>query len=164
MLIIVILINALLSWFLYIMHPNLLIMVVESVHIYMLNMKFLKINIVYNIALAIKCKYEDLNRFLIKGCCKRNPEMLKSIGMVSFLYGLLGQTVNIFNRLFGWDILLFIFHSTMSEMACFNFIKMYFSEAIVRPQNTPIHQILNFFVLSTTSMVSGKFNTTLNAT
>lgn len=155
LLLMVILTNALMSWFLYIIHPNPLILMTEIVHLYLLNMKFMKVKIVYNIALAIKCKYQDLNSLLMKGCCREKSELLKTVGTVSYLCSVLGETVIIFNRLFGWDILLLIFHSTITVLACFNFVKMYFSEVVSEPHTPPIHLISNFFTLCIASLVSG---------
>lgn len=147
--IISVLVSSFVPWFLYFKYSNPLIMTVEVFILYLQYVKFIKVTIVYNIALAIKCKYQDMNRHLIRGCCDRISEIPNVVKNVSHLYGLAGETVDTFNKLFGWEILLSIFHSTSMTLQCFNIIKQYYFKISDGPVSST-----HLLILSITSMVS----------
>lgn len=153
-LVIVVSVNSFIPWFLYVRYPTPMILIAETMILYLQYMKCIKATIVYNIALAIKCKYQDLNRFLIRGCCDRISEIPKITRDVSHLYGLVGETVDAFNKLFGWEILFSIFHSTSITLECFNFIKIFHSQIVSGSITPPLQLLSNLIILSIFSMVS----------
>lgn len=149
--VIAVLINSFLSWSLYIPYkvPP-WIYILEGLDLLNIYVKCLKVHIGYNIILAIKCKYQDLNSFLIRGCSYWNWQVPKTVRIVSHLYGQLGKTVNTFSALYGWQFILSLFHSTATELICFNLARGF----TIPGSGIPLlHLILNAICLFIISVV-----------
>lgn len=146
-----VLINAFLCWSLY--APNKIspwYYMSHALDLFLIYIKSLKVTIVYNLILAIKCKYQDLNRLLIRGCSYWNWELPRVARIVSHSYGLLGETVGTYNKLFGWELILSLFHSTAIQLVCFNFAR----GSTVPGSNAPLmHLISNAICLFVISVV-----------
>lgn len=153
--IVVVSVNSFIPWFFYAtLRLSPIIVILEIFYLYLQYVKSIKMVIIYNIALALKCKYQDLNHFLTKGCCSRISEIPKIVQIVSSLYGLMGKSVETFNSLFGWEILLSVLHSVTVTLACFNYGKIFYSKIVHESLATPIQLFVNFIILGIISMVS----------
>lgn len=154
----VVLTNVFLSWSIYLQRrADLWLLAIHIHNTVLIYVAVLKMTIIYNLTLAIKCKYQDLNRFLITGCCCNHWETPKTIRTVSQLYRLLGEIVNTFNKLFGWEILLCFLLSIVTEMACFDLITRMYSKSISGSTSQLLHLLSNFICLFLVSMVSCLF-------
>ncbi|EFA07609.1 gustatory receptor 112 [Tribolium castaneum] len=67
----------------------------------------------------IKTRYKLLNARFAR--IKTNPKVVQELQQCVQIYRILGETVEIYNNLFGHQILLITFHCGLQLVACFNF-------------------------------------------
>lgn len=72
-----------------------------------------------SIVQCIKIRYQMLNAKLIT--INKSPKMIEELKQLIPMYQILGETIQIFNKLFGYEILLIFFHTGMQLVACVNF-------------------------------------------
>lgn len=68
---------------------------------------------------SIKIRYKSLNAKLIT--CQKSPRIIQELQQLVKIYRMLGETIEIFNKLFGYKILLIIFYSGMQLVFSINF-------------------------------------------
>ncbi|KAJ3647925.1 hypothetical protein Zmor_019771 [Zophobas morio] len=80
--------------------------------------EFLVIVLWLSLIESFKARYESLNRKLVAA---RKRHSILEVRNLAQLYGILGETVETFNKLFGYQILLIIFHFMLELVICLNF-------------------------------------------
>lgn len=115
--------------------------------------KFTKILVTSNLALAIKCKYQDLNCFLIKGCTGVNAETRNTVRKAFSFYDMMGEIMDNFNKLFGWELLLSVMQTIAMELAIFtNFNDYLFRKRY--PIYLPVSTVISVVTLGIMYLVS----------
>ena len=79
---------------------------------------FLVILLLRGLVQAFKSRYEDLNEKLAN--VKKEIKIRDSLRQINKEYRVLGETVEIFNNIFGYQILLIIFHGGLALVNCLN--------------------------------------------
>lgn len=85
--------------------------------------KFVLVHVVYNVTLAIKSKYEDLNHMLLYASNSRN-DIVRNIRKVRQLNLQLDGIVETFNTFFGWPVLFVLAHSIYQLLCCLALLTM----------------------------------------
>lgn len=71
---------------------------------------------------CIKSRYEDLNSRILKLYSDKN--IVRELRKLIELYRILGEIIEVFNKLFGYQIILVIFHSGLQVISSLNFCFM----------------------------------------
>lgn len=85
--------------------------------------EFLVVQLIDALVQSIRARYRALNSRLIEVC--QNSEtnkMDQELANLSHLYRLLGENVDTFNSIFGYQILLTLFHWGLQMILCFNYL------------------------------------------
>lgn len=82
--------------------------------------EFLIIILIRSIVKSIKIRYSELNEKFLKIQCSQNltPELQNLVEN----FRILGETIEIVNNLFGFHIILILFHSGLQVVCCLNFM------------------------------------------
>lgn len=86
---------------------------------------FFSVMLLSNIILAIRCRYRDLNELLNKKVNIHQTDeiqLLKELDLIRQYYRHLGDTVEIFNEIFGWVIVLVVLHAIIEILNCVNLV------------------------------------------
>lgn len=132
---------------------NALLMTLQLCLFFVFYIKFTKSLVIFNLTLAMKCKYQDLNSCLCEGCFGMGSDIRKTILRVSNFYGKMNGIVNDFNKLFGWELLLNITHTFVLVMICFNHINWYFFKKAHETLNVSATVVLCLISVGLLSMV-----------
>lgn len=116
--------------------------------------KQMRETLMYNLILAIKCKYQDLNDFLIKGCGGVNTDAKKTVRIVSEFYGIMNEIVDNFNKIFGWELLLSLMLSFTLQLSSFYFINVKLFKGISGTTTISKYIKLPLIATGTVSVVS----------
>ena len=80
--------------------------------------EFLIIVLMHSLVQSLKIRYVELNKKVVK-TCRNNISHLKN---VCHDYRILGQTVEIFNKIFGYEIILILWHFGVESVNSLTFI------------------------------------------
>lgn len=86
---------------------------------------FFSVMLLSNIILSLRCRYKDLNLMLNKKVAIHQSDenqLLKDLELVRKYYRHLGDTVEVFNDIFGWVIVLIVLHSIIEILNCVNLV------------------------------------------
>lgn len=90
---------------------------------------------------CIKMRYKMLNTKLITST--KSSKMIQEVQQLVQIYRILGEIIESFNKVFGYEILLIIFHTGMQLVFCINFALIY-----LKTTDLHIHIIIcNIFYL-----------------
>ncbi|KAJ3636559.1 hypothetical protein MTP99_000093 [Tenebrio molitor] len=81
--------------------------------------EFLIIILLRSLVEGLKNRYEDLNDRLLR--ISKRPNILHELSSIAHSYRILGENVEICNKLFGYQVLLIIFHCGFQMVHCLNF-------------------------------------------
>jgi hypothetical protein len=81
--------------------------------------EFLIIILLRSLVEGLKNRYEDLNNSLLR--ISKRPNILHELSSIAHSYRILGENVDICNKLFGYQVLLIIFHCGFQMVHCLNF-------------------------------------------
>ncbi|EFA07611.1 gustatory receptor 114 [Tribolium castaneum] len=88
----------------------------------------------------LKCfnnRYKELNHRLLK-CLNNNQKVLQEYQNLVCYHRLLGETIDAFNKLFGYQILLLVFHAGLQLVGCLNFPYVFFTSASNTPEKCSV--------------------------
>ncbi|KAJ3648105.1 hypothetical protein Zmor_019939 [Zophobas morio] len=80
--------------------------------------EFLTVIFITTLARSIKDRYKDLNERLIKNCENFDLEGIRNAGNI---FRTLGETVDMFSQIFGYQIISILFHFGLQIIVCLNY-------------------------------------------
>jgi hypothetical protein len=80
--------------------------------------EFLTVNLLNSFIQSFKSRYEDLNERLLK--IGKERKAIQELADLAHCYRILGETIEIFNKMFGVQLIMIIFHCGTEIVSCLN--------------------------------------------
>ncbi|KAJ3647944.1 hypothetical protein Zmor_019787 [Zophobas morio] len=115
--------------------------------------KFMLVMLAKILADKIKSGYVNVNTKLAR--CSHGPKFLIELRSLTQDYRILGETIEIYNNLFGYQIILIVFHCGLEIVSSLNFV---LTSVIVTPEQPFFYQLLTsnlgLFIFSLVSTIN----------